>query len=196
MDFLITIIYDLGVLLKSPSRFATELQRRDWWTLSRASLIFVLVMNTYYLLLPSFWIFHILIILFVMLAIGTMYYFMQELLILYKEEHELEMADDELMYLLIYAFAIANLPALFVNLIVHTLVLSLTESLLIGVFVLSFVGLITFAVAVYFPYRLFKSLVPQASFVETIVRSFVSASKERVGINAIQELMLDWQRIR
>jgi hypothetical protein len=130
-----------------------------------------------------------------MLAIGTMYYFMQELLILYKEHKETEIVDDELMYLIAYAFAIANIPALLLNLIVHILVLSLTESFLIGLFVLSFVGSITFAVAVYFPYRLFNSLLPHASFVETVVRSFVTTCKERVGINAIQELMLDWQRL-
>lgn len=195
MQHLSQIFKDLLWLIQSPTGFAKDLQTRIDWRLNKTLLIFILAMNTYYLLLPSLWIFHILILLFMLLALGTMYYFMQEAWILSKEQQDSDMEDDERMYLIAYGFAIANLPALFVNIIVHIVVLSLAANLLIGIFILSFVGFVTFAVAVYYPYRVFKSLVPQASFIEVVVRSFVTACKERVGVNAIQELMLDWQRV-
>lgn len=128
-----------------------------------------------------------------------MYYFMQEVLIVYKEQHSHENSDEDMFYLIAYAFALCNIPAMILSLLVNVLAISFNENLLVGIFWAIVFSFPVMAIAIYYPYRLFTyisdSKAHWALFFELIVQSFINTCKESVGIRAVRDILVDWQRV-
>lgn len=200
MQLLVNILQDLKLLVLNPRlAFKTILNRSDW-TLSKGHLVFIILMNTYFVFLPSALLsLNILAILFFFIAIGLMYYFMQEVLIVYQEQHNHDNSGEDMLYLIAYAFAIANLPAMILSVLVNIFAISLNENLLVGVFWAIVFSLPVLLIAVYYPLRLFiyinNDKASWTLMLELIIQSFIQTCKEMLGFRAVGDILIDWSRV-
>ncbi|MBT6843162.1 MAG: hypothetical protein HOA17_05125 [Candidatus Melainabacteria bacterium] len=200
MDFIKTIFQDLRMMIASPRLAFEEMLAREDWKLDRAYLVFILLMHSYYLLLPSYLlVLNILAILFFFLLIGTMYYFMQEVLIIFKEQHSYQQADDDMLYLIAYIFALANIPAMILNIISNLVALIFFDNLLVGICFALVFSLPILVLALYYPLKFFAYVSnDKASWrlmLELFVTSFITTCKENLGIKAMKDLLIDWRRV-
>lgn len=199
MDFIKTIFQDLRMLITSPHLAFEQILAREDWKLSRACLVFVVVMHSYYFLLPSsLLILNILAILFFFLAIGTMYYFMQECLIIFKEQHSYQQADDDILYLIAYIFALANIPAMILNIINNLIAVIVFDNLLVGICFAIVFGIPILLLSFYYPLRFFAYISNEKAswrlMLELFVTSFITTCKENLGIKAVKDILIDWRR--
>lgn len=190
---------DFKSLLKDPNAFFKTLLATREIKYSKANIIFVLLMNSYFLFLPSFLVMvNILAVIFFFICVGLMYYFMLEVLILYQEYNNETVEDDRFLYTIAYGFSIANMPAMFLTILNNLLCVIITKDLLVGIFFAILFNIPILFVSLFYPLRFIATITQKESgnlklLIELSARSLITTFKEAFGFDAIQEIWVDYK---
>lgn len=194
----VTIIEDIKKVLPKPQEAFDQILLDQNFKLEKKHILFAIFMNTYYILVPSYFVaLNILVILMFFILIGVMYYFSQECMIIYKENREIgdETSDDLFFYRIAYCFALANIPALLYSVISNTLSLLFTKYLIVGMFIallLTFPGLIF---SFLYPLKLMRIITRRKHNLKTLIelamQSFIRTCNELLGYRAVREVWED-----
>lgn len=186
------IISDALNVISSPSKAFKNVLTRDISVDLKTIIPFIVFMHTYYICLPSYWLFfNVLAAILFFILIGTAYYFSQEITLVYKED-----ADDKFFYKLAYALSLANVPALGLNLLNNLVNLLIHKSILVALFYASVFNLLIVLLALIYPLKLIAILLNKKHnirlVIETWLRSFIRSCQEWFGFKACQEMFADY----
>jgi hypothetical protein len=190
-----SVIADIkSVLLKPKSTFQSILESTNNY-FSPKHLIFTLVMNLYYLFIPSFLLLlNILIFVAPLILVAMAYYFAQDGLLLYKDNTAKEL-EDKFFYRIAYCFALANLPTLIFALLVNYIPIIFSEFLVVGIFWAIVLSTLLIFLAPIYPLKLLAVLTGQnfnlPLLMDLLSTSFLLTIKEKFGLKALQEITVD-----
>lgn len=190
---------DFRLLLSNPSEFFRAILSSKEIKYSKFHIVFILLMNSYFLFIPSFLVMvNILVILFFFLAIGTMYYFALEVFILHQEYSSDAPEEDRFLYSIAYGFSIANMPAMFLSLVNNLLCVILSKDLLLGIFFALLFSIPILFVSLFYSTRFIAIITQKESgnlklLIELSLRSLITTLKEACGLDAIQEIWIDFK---
>jgi hypothetical protein len=192
------IFADTKQLFKKREEFFAELLASGDIKDSKGYILFILLMNTYYVFIPAFMvIMNIIIFLAFMVFAGIGYYFAQEAFIIYKEHKGDPEMDDRYFYTVAYCFALANVPAMLYLLLVNLFAFAFSKYEVIAIFVAMVLSLPALFLALYPPLKLMKFISGSdyniQLFADLIVSSFIKACNEWLGFKALQEMWVDYQ---
>ncbi len=198
LPYLKQVLADTKSMLKNPTETFMIILSSGEIKASRLDIFFVVLLHTYYIFIPSYLIMiNILAILFFFLLVGLMYYFMQECLIIYKENHAQDIDDDRFLYTIAYCFAIANVPAFILNVVNNLVSIVLADNLLVGIFWAVLINIPILIVALLYPLKLFKVITNRdynlTIFFEVGMRSFITTCRQALGLQAVRDIAIDWQ---
>ncbi len=201
LPYLKQVLADTQSMLKNPTETFMIILSSGEIKASRLDIFFVVLLHTYYIFIPSYLIMiNILAILFFFLLVGLMYYFMQECLIIYKENHSQEIDDDRFLYTIAYCFAIANVPAFILNIVNNLVSIALSNNLLVGIFWAVLINIPILIVALLYPLKLFKVITNRdynmTIFFEVGMRSFITTCRQALGLQAVRDIAIDWQEAK
>ena len=195
------VMADTQSMLKQPHETFMRILSSGEIKASRLDIFFVILLHTYYIFIPSYLIMiNILAILFFFLLVGFMYYFMQECLIIYKENNAQDIDDDRFLYTIAYCFAIANVPAFILNIINNLVSIALADNLLVGIFWAVLINIPIAIVAFVYPLKLIKCLTNRdyniTTYFEVGMRSFITTCRQALGLQAVRDIAIDWQEAK
>lgn len=195
------VFNDTKSILEKPHEAFTRILSSGEIKASRLDILFIILLHTYYLFLPSYLIMiNILAILFFFILVGFMYYFSQECLIIYKENNSQDLDDDRFLYTIAYCFALANVPAFLLNIVNNLVSIILADNLLVGIFWAVLINIPIGIVAFVYPLKLLKCLTNRdynvTIFFEISMRSFITTCRQALGLQAIRDIAIDWQEGR
>lgn len=190
---------DFKSLIKNPNEFFKNLLLTKEIKYSKLYIIFILLMNSYFLFVPSFLVMvNILAVIFFFISIGLMYYFVLEVLILHQEYSNETVDNDRFLYTIAYGFSIANMPAMFLTLANNLLCVIFAKDLLVGIFFAIIFNIPIFLVSLFYPLRFIATVTQKESgnlklLIELSARSLITTFKEAFGFDAIQEIWVDYK---
>lgn len=190
-----SILIDIkSTLLRPKSTFQSILESSNNY-FSPKHLIFILILNIYYLFIPAFLLLlNILIFIAPLIFIAMAYYFSQDGLLLYRDNVSRDL-EDKFFYRIAYCFALANLPALIFAFSVNYIPLIFSEFLVVGVFWAIVLSFFILFIAPIYPLKLLSVLTGQnfnlPLFLDLLSTSFLLAVREKFGIKALQEIFVD-----
>lgn len=193
--------------IAAPSKtFASILETRES-KFNAACLLFLVIMNTYWLFLPSSWlVLNLMTLPLFIVAVGMMYYFSQECFILFQENFiennqstELEKIDGRYFYTIAYCFALANVPALIYSIIInYTCIIYSSvffQNPIIGMAMAAALNLPALFLSLIYSLKALKAITKQDSnlplFMDVIWTSFLFTAKEWLGLRAIRDIFID-----
>ncbi len=201
LTYLKQVIADSKSMIRNPQELFASILNGGEIKASRLDIAFVILMNTYYIFVPSYFIMiNILAILFFFLLVGAMYYFMQECLMIYRENHSQDTDDERFLYTIGYCFAIANVPAFLLNVLNNLVSILLAKNLLVGVFWAVLINIPIIILAFLYPLKLMRVITTReyniVTFFEVGMRSFITTCRQALGLQAMRDIAIDWQEAR
>lgn len=192
------IIQDISKVLASPEKRFQEILLSEKIYSSPLELSFILFMHLYYLFLPSYLIvINVLVVLMIFIVTGMVYYFMQECLLVYKEANGINIQEDKFFYTIAYCSALANIPALALNLLSNILSIVVTGNLIVGIFFAVLFNFVVLAIWLIYPLKLMKVITGRKHnikiFFELVAASFITTCKEQLGYKAVKEIFYDFR---
>lgn len=193
------IIQDFFQVLLKPKQTLSHILESEDFKLNKKIFLFIAVMSLYSLVLPSTLVFLlILVIPFILILISFVYFFSQELSIMYFETREREF-EDQFLYRIAYCLSLITVPAMFLSIFTNIFFLARAENLLLAGILslaLAFVPLLVSA----FYLNLFMSIVSSEKFgllkvIELSFVSILSTLKAKFGWEVIEELKADLQSL-
>jgi hypothetical protein len=197
--FIKTLFTDLKNFLLRPSRTTSAILSRGT-PVTRSTLFFIILVNSYFLFLPSFLIMLNVIIFFIFfISLGSVYYFSQEMNILYQEETE-QGTEDRFFYVIAYCFALAGFMGLILNLLANVLFIVFCKFVIEGVFWATLFSVPVTIVYLFYCIKITSVLCPSSNpvskYIEQISQSFILTCKEGLGFKAVSELLIDWRELK
>jgi hypothetical protein len=199
--YLKQIRVDTKSVLSKPHETFTRILSSGEVKASRLDILFIVLLHTYYIFIPSYLIMiNILAILFFFILVGFMYYFMQECLIIYRENNAQDIDDDRFLYTIGYCFALANIPAFILNIVNNLVSIVLADNLLVGIFWAVLINIPIAIVAFVYPIKLLKCITSRdynvTTYFEIGMRSFITTCRQALGLQAMRDIAIDWQEAK
>ena len=197
-DFYKKVFDDFGAFLKGPKAFLkAQLDNFNVQEIDQKWVAFVFIMHAYYVLLPTFILTaNLLVPLMLFFSIGVFYYLCQVCLVHYQENTAQAQYDQKKLYVFAYAFSLAELAGLILNLVV--LFFNLTQILSIISFLLS--GLLFIPVmilVILLKLSVFKVVDGNSfsliTFIKLLLEALVETVRNKFGLQAWRELWADFK---
>lgn len=194
-----SIFKDSIAFLLKPKKTLSSILDADEFVLEKKLFIFITVMHLYSLFVPSTLIFLlILVIPFILITIGFVYFFSQELSILYSETKGKEFLDL-FLYRIAYCLSLLALPSMFISIMINIFFLVRADNfLLAAVLSLAFEFIPLLVLAWYL--NMFLGLISSGRYgllklIELMFISLISTLKAKFGWEAVSEIMIDLKNL-
>lgn len=196
-DFFKKLIDDYFEFLKAPKEFLKrQLNDFDSSLVDKSLVVFVVLMHSYFVFLPSFLLgTNLMSLILVFFYVGVLYFTSQICLQNHQENIGINSFDSKKLYVFAYAFSLAELTGLFLNIII--LFFNLTHIFSFVGWLLGFFFMIPVALVVAFlKLSIFKVVEPEALSIVTLFRLSIEALIETIrgkfAFDAWRELWADF----
>ena len=190
-----SILNDIKKFLLNPKKTLNSILQSADFHLSTKTLVFIAFTQLYSLLLPSTLIFLLLLVIpFVLIIIGYVYFLSQELSILYSEANETEFKDT-FLYRIAYCLSLMAVPSMLLSLVINIFFLVRADNLIVAAalsLAFNFLPLlISLAYLIFFMKVISKGEHGLLKLIELSFVSLISTLKAKFGWDAVREISVD-----
>jgi hypothetical protein len=127
------------------------------------------------------------------------YYYSQEALLILEQETGKAFDDSRFFYIIAYCYGLASAVGFVLNLIANILALSLSEFLIVGVFIAAILNIPITLLVLFYCVKVTSAVCPNSNpvgqFLELVSQSFIVTCKEGLGFKALSEMLIDWREL-
>lgn len=168
--------------------------------ITKKHLLFTVVMNVYYLLVPSTLIaVHIFAPVFFAIGLGVMYYFADEAATIYQEQKMDGVDDDKFLYKVAFCFALANVPALVLSVFNNIAAFVFANDFFVGLLIAFVLNIVWLVFAVFYPLKMLSVITRRKGNFMTLIKLIFVASivclKDWLGFKTLKIIYEDYKEL-